>query len=346
MLKKAICIKPDKASYYIIRGEVKRSLDDLTGALADFDQAVTLKPDASNYSYRGMMKLNAGDLEGALNDCEKAIALKPNSNTVKGRLNAAKKAIRDRDRLQAEYDQAMSLAPDSAENCNKRGMAKWTKKDLDGALIEYDRAIGLNPDFGEAYGGRGQLKWLKDLAGALADLNKALELIPGDYHLREIRSFVKKDLKHLKGETAVKTKTFAKKIPKTENTLALRTDFSDEAGWQKLCEAIQNPENSSDDFTANVDFVSDRAFEGLTSKQLPASLSDDSQSFAFIVDKTALSSSERPILVVDLQDEPGQSFRVIASELWSVENNLSIANMGFEEFAGAVDQDGIFRGFK
>jgi len=29
----------------------------------------------------------------------------------------------------------------------------------------------------------------------------------------------------------------------------------------------------------------------------------------------------------------------------SVENNLSIANMDFSEFADNVDKDGIFRGF-
>jgi hypothetical protein len=30
----------------------------------------------------------------------------------------------------------------------------------------------------------------------------------------------------------------------------------------------------------------------------------------------------------------------------SIENNLSIGNMGFEEFAEAVDRDGTFRGFR
>jgi hypothetical protein len=31
--------------------------------------------------------------------------------------------------------------------------------------------------------------------------------------------------------------------------------------------------------------------------------------------------------------------------LWGIENNLSIANMDFEEFGNAVGKDGIFRGF-
>jgi hypothetical protein len=32
--------------------------------------------------------------------------------------------------------------------------------------------------------------------------------------------------------------------------------------------------------------------------------------------------------------------------MWSVENNLSLANMDFDEFADAVDAAGIFRGFE
>jgi tetratricopeptide (TPR) repeat protein len=255
------------------------------------------------------------------------------------------KEKRDRERLEAECNQAMLLPPDSAENCHKRGQARWKRKDWDGAIAEFDRAIELDASHGEAYGGRGQLKWIKkDLAGALPDLNKALELMPGNHHLKEIRGFVKSGLKKSKADA--KQNTGAKKIPKTENALVLRTDFSDETGWQKLCESLQNPENSSDDFTANVDFVSDRAFESLTAEQLPAHLADDSQAFAFIIDQTALANSGHPILVVDLQEEPGRTFRVIASELCSVENNLSAGNMEFGEFASAAGKDGIFRGFK
>ena len=67
--------------------------------------------------------------------------------------------------------------------------------------------------------------------------------------------------------------------------------------------------------------------------------------FFFIVDKTTLSDKDQPVLVVDLQKEPGRTFRVIPSQMWAVENNLSLANMGFDEFADSVDADGIFRDF-
>jgi hypothetical protein len=64
----------------------------------------------------------------------------------------------------------------------------------------------------------------------------------------------------------------------------------------------------------------------------------------FVADQMALTNPEHPILVVDLQDEPGRTFRVIPLALGEVENNLSIANMGFDEFAEATDESGIFRG--
>jgi hypothetical protein len=52
-----------------------------------------------------------------------------------------------------------------------------------------------------------------------------------------------------------------------------------------------------------------------------------------------------PILVIDLNDQRGRIFRAIPSTIQGIENNLSIANMSFFEFAGTVDSDGIFRGF-
>ncbi|WUQ83407.1 hypothetical protein OHA16_10740 [Kitasatospora purpeofusca] len=64
-----------------------------------------------------------------------------------------------------------------------------------------------------------------------------------------------------------------------------------------------------------------------------------------LADTVALGSAELPVVVVDLWGEPGRSVRVVAAELWGIENNLSIANMDFDDFARAVDQDGVFRDF-
>jgi hypothetical protein len=64
-----------------------------------------------------------------------------------------------------------------------------------------------------------------------------------------------------------------------------------------------------------------------------------------IVDAVTVRSPEHPVLVVDLWREPGREFRAVPATVQATENNLSIANINFAEFADAVDEDGIFRGF-
>jgi hypothetical protein len=135
-----------------------------------------------------------------------------------------------------------------------------------------------------------------------------------------------------------------KVIPRTKQALVVRTDFSDDTAWHALCTAIQEPVGEYQ-FRAYVDFLSDPAYDGLTPDQLRSLMPNPVRSFFFVIDRMALSHPEHPILVVDLYREPGRSFRVIPSEMWGVENNLSLSNMDFDEFARSVDQDGVFRGF-
>lgn len=111
-----------------------------------------------------------------------------------------------------------------------------------------------------------------------------------------------------------------------------------------MCRAVRTP--SVEGFQADVDCVSDRTYDGLTAEGLVALVgTGQAPTFAFLADRVALTNSEWPILVVDLYDQPGRTFRVVAREMWSVENNLSIANMDYDEFAESVDDDGVFRGF-
>jgi len=134
------------------------------------------------------------------------------------------------------------------------------------------------------------------------------------------------------------------KWPDSGNPVLLRTDFSDDAAWAALCKAAQAP--SDDDFRANIDCVSDRSFAGLAAEQVVALVQHgSSHSFAFLADRLTVANPERPVLVVDLAHEPGRTFRVIPSQMWAVENNLSLANMEYSEFADNVDPDGVFRGF-
>jgi hypothetical protein len=182
----------------------------------------------------------------------------------------------------------------------------------------------------------------------------SLELIPGIDELRhdihevvKIISRIKEDSTKFPGQddalARIAKKGLRKEIPVTENALVLRTDFSDDGSWKSICKAIRKPVG---EFQANVDFINDKTYEGVAVKELLSLISDESiHTFIFIVDSIASSHRDNPILVVDLYTEPGRTFRVIPSEMWGVENNLSIANMDFAEFANSTDPDGVFRGF-
>jgi hypothetical protein len=134
-------------------------------------------------------------------------------------------------------------------------------------------------------------------------------------------------------------------IPKTELSPVIRTDFTNEAAWKDFCEGVTAP--SPEGFQAYVEFINNSQYRGLTIDQLLALLPEDfGKSFLFIADSTTFANPERPILVIDLSENPGSTFRVIPSSAWMVENNLSIANMDFSEFRGSAGADGIFRDFE
>ena len=81
---------------------------------------------------------------------------------------------------------------------SNRGVAKKAKGDLAGAIADYNRAIELDPKYAAAYYNRGLAKKAKgDLDGAIADYNRAIELDPKlaiAYNNRGIAKEAKGDL--------------------------------------------------------------------------------------------------------------------------------------------------------
>ncbi len=141
-------------------------------------------------------------------------------------------------------------------------------------------------------------------------------------------------------------------------SLVIRTDFAHQQEWTAIQAAIVEPQ-TEEGCTAFVEFIDDRAYEGTTPSQLLEMVpSDTDHAVAFLVDAKALAHPDQPILVVNLYDyveglmdqgkgpQYGASFRVVPSEMWSVQNNLTISNMDWEDFADNADGDGVFRGFE
>jgi hypothetical protein len=129
-------------------------------------------------------------------------------------------------------------------------------------------------------------------------------------------------------------------------SLVVRTDFSDEATWQLVCQQVQAPQGESG-FQATVEFISDKACAGLTPEAVCALVpgAPDERLFFMLVDSQTISNAEHPLLVVDTED-PGRTFRAIPSAIADVEPNLRLANMGFDDFEASLGEGGVYRGIE
>lgn len=137
-------------------------------------------------------------------------------------------------------------------------------------------------------------------------------------------------------------------LPNSDDPLVVRTDFSNDRVWQEVRDRISAPVEYPDMvFYAYVTFLSDSSFQDATKVQLLNALPREyDHGFLCIADSMTMSHLENPILVVGLYEESGREFRALPEAIQAIENNLSIANMDFQDFADSVDVDGLFRGFK
>jgi hypothetical protein len=124
----------------------------------------------------------------------------------------------------------------------------------------------------------------------------------------------------------------------------LRTGFSDQAAWEAVRDAITA--ETTEGFRANVRVVDDPGYAGAAVDDVIAEAGEHVLGFVVLVDDVALTTPDHPVLVVSLSPRHrGERFRSIPSGIQSIENNLSLANMDWEDFAGSVDAHGVFRGF-
>ncbi|MEU4713106.1 hypothetical protein AB0F73_05510 [Micromonospora purpureochromogenes] len=122
----------------------------------------------------------------------------------------------------------------------------------------------------------------------------------------------------------------------------MRTDFSDDAGWDVLKAAIDSRD------ATGATYVSDPMYAGITVQELvdmdAAASDDDKLTYLFLADAMTMTDDEHPLLAVDLYTEPGRTFRLPPRWYADVSANLTIANLDFDEFADVSDETGTFRG--
>jgi tetratricopeptide (TPR) repeat protein len=138
----AIASNPRNALAYFIRGSVKFSQGDLSGATSDFSRSIAIKPNYSQAYYnRAIVEGVAQSYTAALTDYDRAI----------------------------QYD---STRPEMFFN---RALVKWEIHDHSGSLMDCNRAIASIPAFWPGYFHRGNLnKAAGNADAALRDYDTAI----------------------------------------------------------------------------------------------------------------------------------------------------------------------------
>jgi len=138
-------------------------------------------------------------------------------------------------------------------------------------------------------------------------------------------------------------------LPQTWSVPVVRADFSNDHIWQQIRDEILRltPEG----FGADVEFVEEPALVGLGEEAIVAGYLraypyQYRHPVLFVVDQVAVAAPEHPLLVINLNARVDAGpFRALPGRVQGIQNNLSLANMDYVEFARSVDGDGVFRGF-
>lgn len=127
-----------------------------------------------------------------------------------------------------------------------------------------------------------------------------------------------------------------------QHPVLIRTGNITDVDWETICTSLKKEDEEG--FYVYIDFLNDKKLYTSTPKQIKKLLKENKKydsSFAFIATTETMSIAEHPILCIGFDHV--KNFYVISDLLASIENNLSIANLLFDEFYILQDKDGIIR---
>jgi tetratricopeptide (TPR) repeat protein len=193
----AIRLKPQYAQAYNNLGQLFENLGDKGAAMVNYNRAIAAQTNyAQAYYNRATLRQKSGDKSGALADYNDAISRDisfADAYTNRGILRAESG---DHQGAISDYNLALTSNFNDAETYYRRGISHSQLGNKQGAMADYNRAVRINITFGEAYGERGMLKSnLGDQKGAIEDLETAARLLKGQgkvTELRKVESFLQK----------------------------------------------------------------------------------------------------------------------------------------------------------
>lgn len=156
--------------------------DDLSGAEAKFKDALGLEPGlVPALSVLAMLAADAKRWSEALDYADKTLALSPTDVAALRARPEALTGLGRKEEADAALDRlaAVDKSPDGARILFNAGADAWQTKNAELATRRFEQAIAANPTLHQAHTALAEVKiGGKDLAGALVELDKALELAP------------------------------------------------------------------------------------------------------------------------------------------------------------------------
>lgn len=159
-LTEIIAKNPRDANTLNLRGTAYGQIGDYRKAMADFNDALKIKPDFPQaYANRALVFVRIKKLPRAIADYDRAIRINPDyaaayvgRGNVHRLLNEHRKAI-------ADFTKAISIQPDPVAHFN-RGLSRQKLGLHEEAIDDFDNAIGFRADAPEVY----QAKGLSEMA--------------------------------------------------------------------------------------------------------------------------------------------------------------------------------------
>ncbi|MFE5140725.1 DUF6924 domain-containing protein [Streptomyces fagopyri] len=146
------------------------------------------------------------------------------------------------------------------------------------------------------------------------------------------------------------------------DALVVRTDYHDDVSWRAVTAALAQPWGDRGDgrYAAGLHLLDDPAWAGAGVDDVVAAVrADENLAVVFLADRTTMRTAHHALLAVttltreECQDDEdhrrvtefGRSFRTVPAGVHDIHANLSIGNLGFEEYAAQAhdEPEGIYR---
>jgi tetratricopeptide (TPR) repeat protein len=179
LIRQAIAINATNADYHNNLGTVLRDNGKLDEAIASFNQAIQLKPDAAAYNNLGTAMREKNRLEDAVAAYRQAISRNPRFAQAHNNLGNALKDLGQLTQAIAAYRRAIQLKPDYAGAYGNLSIALREHGEIEASIMAARRAIALRPDDAQAHSNlANSLTEHREFAEAITVARRAIELKP------------------------------------------------------------------------------------------------------------------------------------------------------------------------